>query len=57
MGVYNSHGRLRLGQQGFLISTWVRLPHTLTRSTQLGFNISSFLSVAWTMTDYDGTTQ
>jgi hypothetical protein len=55
MGIYNRHGRLGLGQQGLLVPSWVCLNQCMHTDTSL--IIHSFLSVAWTMTDYDGTTQ
>jgi hypothetical protein len=57
MGVHNGHGRLRLGKQGVLIPPWVRLFHNHLLIGVIGINMNSFLSVAWTMTEYDGTTQ
>lgn len=55
MGVHNSHGWLRLGKQGFFIPPWVG-PNQHSHSAR-PLTSPSFLSVAWTMTDYDGTTQ
>ena len=55
MGVHNSHGRLRLGKQGFFVPSWVG-PNQHSHSAR-PLTSPSFLSVAWTMTDYDGTTQ
>jgi hypothetical protein len=59
MGLYHRHGWLWLGQSGIFIPSWVRrLTHYYmkTKKSKL-LIVRSFLSVAWTMTDYDGTTQ
>lgn len=54
VGVYNGHRWLWLGQQRILILARVRQARKIHLDPS---NKTSFLSVAWTMTDYDGTTQ
>jgi hypothetical protein len=55
VGLWRIHGRFRMGQQGILFPAWVRISAQIIMNGAP--NISRFLSVAWTMTDYDGTTQ
>lgn len=47
-----------MGEQGFLVSARVSWDRRIAgRGSIVELTSSRFLSVAWTMTDYDGTTQ
>ncbi len=55
LGLYTYHGRLGMGQSRLLL--FARVGVCCLTGEHLLTNVFSFLSVAWTMTDYDGTTQ
>lgn len=58
MGLYYRHGRFWLGQQRLFFSARVRYSACYgKREKSKLLTVRRFLSVAWTMTDYDGTTQ